>query len=187
MHARAGRGEVNAAARIAGVRQPSPVALPALRLFRSVPRDFIAHAVTDSGCAPLIAPGEVAIVTDQRQLIPEAGGWYLVEHSDGASSKGREHRIRSINLIYSKHGAGKEDWWVKRPAQRQRGVFEMSDGPYDIGHLCDKILGLVVGIYAPHRVDEDPTDREQWEMLRDDPWPYPAASLPLVGYRRAAK
>lgn len=178
---------MNAAARIAGIRQPSPVALPSLRLFHSVPRDFIAHAVTDSGCAPLIAAGEVAIVTDERQLIPEAGGWYLVECSDGNNSHGREHRIRSINLAYSNNGAGKEDWWVKSPGQRRRGVLEFSDGPYDCGHLADKILGRVVGIYAPHRVDADPTDREQWEMIRSAPWPYPTSSLPPIGYRRTAK
>ncbi len=176
------------AVRIAGVRQPSPVALPSLRLFHSVPRDFIAHAVTDMGCAPLIAPGEVAIVTDQTQLFPESGNWYLIEQSDGTTFSGRERRLRSICLVYqSGHNDGHDTWWAKRPAQRQPGIFEMSDGPHNFPHIVEKILGRVVGIYAPHRVVADPTDREQWEMLRDDPWPYPTSSLPPVRNRRAAR
>lgn len=162
---------------------------PSLRLFASVPLDFIAHAQPDDNCAPLLRKGEVAVVTDQYFLYPESGGWYLVEFSRGKNHRGRERpRSRSIMLIFSRVRAstGTTEWYARDPHPMARGIPNMCDGPYDdFNHLAEKILGRVVGIFAPHRVSENPTDQEQWEMLRDDPWPYATSTLPR-DRRRAA-
>lgn len=161
---------MNSVARAASVRQQSPLKIPALRLFSSVPRNFLAHAVTDDGCSPLIARGEVAIITDQPLLYPESGGWYLVEHSNGKTFYGREKRFRSINLVQQKgNNAGHETWWAKSPSQRTRGVVEFSDGPYELKHITERILGRVVGIHAPDRVDGNPSDEELLAMLNYEP------------------
>lgn len=152
------------------VRRMEPLAVPPLRLFASIPPDFSVHAVTDTGCLPLIAPGEVAVVTDQPLLYPETGGWYLVEQGAGTTFYGREKRVRSICLVYQKSNiAGRETWWAKSPAQRRRGIIEMSDGPHELKHITEKILGRVVGIHAPDRVAENPSDDELRAMLKYEP------------------
>ena len=163
---------------------------PDLRLFASVPRQFIAHAVPDDYCAPLLRCGEVAIVTDQAYLYPESGDWYLVEYSNGTNHRGRERpRRRSIMLIFSRvlQSTGATEWFARDPHPMARGIPNMCDGPYDdFNLLAEKILGRVVGIHAPDRVQTNPTDQEQWEMLRESPWPYPTPMLPPVRQRRAA-
>lgn len=163
---------------------------PSLRLFASVPRDFIAHAQPNDNCAPLLRKGEIAIVTDQYFLYPESGGWYLVEFSNGKNHLQRERpRSRSIMLVSSRvrKSTGGTEWWVREPHPMAGGIPYMSDGPYDFNHLAERILGRVVGIYAPDRVQENPTDQEQWQMLRPEtPWPYETPMLPSVRDRRRA-
>lgn len=118
-----------------------------MRVFDSIPPDFLVHAVTDQSCEPLIRLGEVAVVTNQEGLYPEVGGWYLIEHSNGKTYQGRERRVRKIVTIYI--GLG-DALWTKHPAPSRPGIFVCSDGPYtDINHLAEKILGQVVGIYRP--------------------------------------
>ncbi len=162
---------------------------PSLRLFASVPQNFIAHAVSERGCEPLLRRGEVAICTDQEFLYPEDGGWYLIEYSNGTNHRGRERRTRVIVQTYQTQSQvdGQTRWWARRPSESRPGTFNMSDGPYDdLNHLAEKIVGRVVGIHAPDRVDSDPSDQELWEMLRDSPWPYPTPFLPRRSDRRAA-
>lgn len=159
-----------AAVTMPAVRMEGLTALPSLRLFATIPHGFGAHAVTDFGCSPLIEPGEVAVVTDQPQLYPESGGWYLVEHNSGKTFYGREKRVRSINLLSMKVSrAGRSTWWARSPAQRTRGVGEFSDGPLELQHMTDKILGRVVGIHAPDRVPDNPSPEELQAMLDYEP------------------
>jgi hypothetical protein len=114
--------------------------------------------------------GEVAIVTDQPLLYPESGGGYLVEHSNGKTFYGREKRVRSINLVYQRgNNGGHETWWAKSPSQRSRGFVEFSDGPLELKSITEKILGRVVGIHAPDRVAENPSDEELRAMLDYEP------------------
>lgn len=122
----------------------------ALKIFDTIESGFIVHAVTDHGCEPMIQPGEVAVITDQEQLYPEPGGWYLIEYSNGKSYRGRERRCRCICVANVTEHRGEEIWSLKSPAQRTRGVLEMSDGPYrDFNDIAEKVLGRVVGIYRP--------------------------------------
>ena len=152
------------------VRPIAQDALPALRLFATIPPGFGAHAVTDAGCSPLIEPGEVAVFTDQPLLYPESGGWYLVEHNNGKTFYGREKRVRSINLVSMRaNNSGRGTWWAKTPAQRMRGIGEFSDGPMELQHITDKILGRVVGIHAPDRVADNPSSEELQAMLDYEP------------------
>jgi hypothetical protein len=163
--------------------------MSALRLFATVPNGFIAHAVTDRSCEPLLSAGEVAVITDQEFLYPVSGGWYLIEYSNGTNYRGRERRVRTVVQVYSVKSRLSNDttWWARRPSESRPGTFNMSDGPYDdLNHLAEKILGRIVGIYAPHRIGSGPTDQEQWEMLRDSPWPYSTPTLPSFRERRSA-
>lgn len=152
------------------VQRMAPVEMPSLRLFASIPPEFVAHAVTDTGCLPLIAPGEVAVITDQPLLYPESGGWYLVEQGAGTTFYGREKRVRSINIVYSKNGRdGEIRWWAKCPGQRRSGIIEMSDGPLELKYMTEKVLGRVVGIHAPDRIASNPSDDELRAMLKYEP------------------
>lgn len=125
------------------------ISAPSLQLFGEVPVGYLAHGVTDCGCAPLILQGEVAIVSDEPNLYPEPGGWYLIEHTRGKSYfSGRERRVREIAVaVQDRRG----DWWTRPAAPRVRGTMSAADGPYsDFNLLADKILGRVVGIYQPN-------------------------------------
>lgn len=125
-------------------------ASPSLEIFETIPAGYLAHAVTDRGCLPMIQPGEVAVVTEQEGLIPEAGGWYLVEYSNGMTYRGRERRLRTICVAHVADLRGEEVWWLRSPAKRSKGITEMSDGPYrDFNDIAEKVLGRVAGLYRP--------------------------------------
>lgn len=124
--------------------------IPALQIFDTISPGHIVHAVIDRGCEPMILPGEVAVVSDQENLYPEPGGWYLIEYTRGRTYRGRERRCREICVAYVTQRNGEERWYLKSPAGCRRGVIETADGPYgDINHLAEKVLGEVVGIYRP--------------------------------------
>lgn len=114
---------------------------------RTLTGDYIAHAVTDHGCEPLIQSGEVAVITDEPHLYPDDGGWYLVEEAGGAGWRGIERRQRRIAMAIMGRGG---EWWTCSPGPRQRGALGVMDGPYaDPAMMAEKILGRVVGLYRP--------------------------------------
>lgn len=144
-----------------------------LRLFATIPPGFIAHAVTNSECMPLIRPGEVAVVTDQDFLYPEDGGWYLMAFSKGSGWRDIPRHGRCINLISERPrpaSQGPGTWWYAKPPANRPGTFACSDGPYDdFNHLAERIAGRVVGIYAPNQTRTNPTDAELDVMLGRKP------------------
>lgn len=122
----------------------------ALRLFETIEPGFIVHAATDRSCEPMIQLGEVAVITDEEQLYPEPGGWYLIEYSNGTTYRGRERRCRSIRVAELREQRGEQFWHLRPPAQARRGFLPTSDGPYrDFNDIAEKVLGRVVGIYRP--------------------------------------
>ena len=158
---------------------------PGFRLFAKIPSGFLAQAVSDRGCEPLITFGEVAVITDQDGLYPESGGWYLMEYSRGNSYRGRARRGRSISEVFSAERDGNTWWYAKSPGPRMRGIVEMCDGPYsDVNCLAERILGRVVGIYAPQRAVTDPNDDELLAMINYQPdWVRPQRSAHDHGLR----
>lgn len=143
-----------------------------LRLFATIPPGFIAHAVTNSECMPLIRPGEVAVVTDQDFLYPEDGGWYLMTYVKSGGWYGLERHGRTISLVSERprRDGGAGTWWYAKKPTTRKGAIVCSDGPYgDINHLASRIAGRVVGIYAPHRTQANPTDAELDVMLGRTP------------------
>ena len=148
-----------------------------LRLFATIPRGFIAHAVTDTECMPLIRPGEVAVVTDQDFLYPEDGGWYLMAFSKGSGWRDLPRHGRHINIVNERPrpaSQGPGTWWYAKPPANRPGTFTCSDGPFDdLSHLAERIVGRVVGIYAPHRTASDPSSDDLLLMQGKSPGPHP--------------
>lgn len=118
----------------------------ALEIFDTVPSGHIVHAVHDRHCMPLLSPGEVAVITNEPQIIVEEGVWYLVEyHSPPSYSQGRMKTSREI-VVARKHPRH-EFWSFVVPAQVPGTPLAMADGPYENWQASQRVLGRVVGIY----------------------------------------
>jgi hypothetical protein len=141
----AGRPRAMTAAMMA---QPYP---STLELFSEVPGWAIAHAAQDHRNAPMIRKGEIAVIENHGTCgwLPTEGGLFLIEYvSKPLAQYERVRRTHSIvQTIKSKNG----DWYA---ASIRRGMigqeFYAADGPYqDFNDLADKLIGRVVGLYAP--------------------------------------
>lgn len=143
---------------VAGVGEPHQ----AMQLFDHLPDGFIAFAVPDHSCDPLIRRGEIAIV-DIHDRMPEAGSIYLrrIVSSDGRA----RICLHEIALLARNPGPDGEDRdrWVlvahNRPKSvedwsawsAQFGPVPLADGLYDPsgnlrGYPWDSLVGRVAGI-----------------------------------------
>lgn len=124
---------------------PAPTPLPVLEM---CPEGMFEQVVTDRSAYPLLRPTETAIVDPARRE-PTHGALCVLQWSGGSRSVLLTNRRALQN--------NPEAWWVdpvNRPrsreawAKRMGGVPTMfaSDGPYDAGHLAEKIIGTVVGV-----------------------------------------
>lgn len=125
----------------------------ALEVFTAIPGWAQAHAVHNKDSAPLFRRGEVAVYKDAPKTFPRDGELYVVQYggypvgvtlSDGpvlsplrqALMQARRRTLRD----------GEDIWWF----QTYAGPIHWSDGPYDDPtSMAPKVLGPVVGIYAP--------------------------------------
>lgn len=130
--------------------EPSSIAL---EVFTSIPGWALAHAVRNNETAPLFRQGEVAVYKDAATTFPEHGKLYVVEFGGypmGVMLSGDRPllspRRQSLVQAYCVRHKGQERWNFRTYA----GPFHWSDGPYpDQYAMASKVLGPVVGIYAP--------------------------------------
>lgn len=127
-------------------------ALAILDRLDNLPAAYSALLVGDDSSAPLIRAGEV-VIWDQGG--PQLGGWYptegglfVIEHRAEPNGLGRYPRVdRKVVQTHK----GRDGWYA---SNLRRGVVGQrlycSDGPYPSEQtLADKLIGRVVGIYAP--------------------------------------
>lgn len=122
----------------------------ALEVFTCVPAWARVHAVTDNSAMPLFRRGEVAVFANEPKQFPEHGKLYVVEYGGNPIAPG--HRTlspRSCSLVQAHRHverSGEEAWSFRTYA----GPIHWSDGWYpDEYMMAEKVLGPVVGIYAP--------------------------------------
>lgn len=120
-----------------------------LEVFSYVPAWARVHAVGDKSAMPLFRQGEVAVFEDSPKRIPEHGKLYVVEYGGNPIAPG--HRIispRRTRLVQAhRHQADDREHWSFRS---YAGPAHWHDGWYpDEYAMADKVLGPVVGIYAP--------------------------------------
>lgn len=124
-----------------------------LEIFTAIPPWAAAHAVRDNDAMPLFRQGEVAVYQDDAQTIPEHGKLYVVQFGglpfpsvtlpDGPLLSPRKQALVQADC---KVHRGRELWNFRTYA----GPLHWSDGPYpDQYAMACKVLGPVVGIYAP--------------------------------------
>ena len=121
---------------------------------RNLPHSYIVHRATDDRNAPLIKNGEIVVVDlgsvyTTGGWLPREGGLFLIEYtSDPASYERYARRSRSIVQTFT----DQRGRWCAGSTRRgiQGREFFVADGPYpDEQMLADKLIGKVVGIYAP--------------------------------------
>lgn len=120
-----------------------------LEVFSYVPQWARAHAVGDKSAVPLFRQGEVAVFENSPKRIPEHGKLYVVEYGGHPIAPG--HNIltpRSMSLVQAqRRQTGDQEFWSFRS---YAGPIHWSDGWYpDEYAMAEKVLGPVVGIYAP--------------------------------------
>jgi hypothetical protein len=129
-----------------------------LEIFDSVPHGFIVHAIHDDRMAPLLKAGEVAVIESNGQAgwYPVDGGLFLIEHVSPPPLTGLRYERRVRSVVQTNLRRRKDDqahWWTcplnHGDALAGGSILHVSDGPFDEGHLTDKLLGPVVGIYRP--------------------------------------
>lgn len=120
-----------------------------LEVFSYVPTWARVHAVGDKNAMPLFRQGEVAVYENCPKRIPEHGKLYVVEYGGNPIAPG--HSIltpRSMHLVqaYRRQRTDQEFWSFRSYA----GPAHWHDGWYaDEYAMALKVLGPVVGIYAP--------------------------------------
>ncbi|KZC82906.1 hypothetical protein AYR46_03095 [Sphingobium yanoikuyae] len=120
-----------------------------LEAFSYVPTWASVHAVGDKSAMPLFRQGEVAVFENSPKRIPEHGKLYVVEYGGHPIAPG--HSIltpRSMSLVQAqRRQTGDQEFWSFRS---YAGPIHWSDGWYpDEYAMAEKVLGPVVGIYAP--------------------------------------
>ena len=142
---------VNIPPEVAAKHRAPPPELPSMS---ECPAGMSEARVTTAEAYPMVRPGET-VIADPSQRDPTEGGLFLLQWNNG-------HRSVLLTNYRAAGGTNPPAWWVdpvNRPANREMmerrlasnvGMMFTSDGPYDAGHLREKIVGAVVGILAPH-------------------------------------
>lgn len=139
----------------------------AVAVFETLPPGCTAFTVADHDCAPLLRPGDVAVV-DLADRGLDDGELYLYRFGRGTSRPSQ--RIQQISLgMPLRSDPGRERWFVgpyARPRSRAEvlasaaaGTLVVCDGPFTgagLGYLQDGIVGRVVGILAPLDAPQEP-------------------------------
>jgi len=132
----------------------------AVAVFETLPAGCIAFTVADSDCAPLLRPGDVAVVDPADRALDD-GELYLYRFGRGTARPSQ--RIQQISLgAPLRSDPDRERWFVgpyDRPRSRDEvltsaaaGRLVVCDGPFTgtgLEFLQGGIVGRVVGILAP--------------------------------------
>lgn len=126
----------------------------ALELFHHVPSWAIVHATQDNRNSPLIRKGEIAIVESDGMngVLPADGELFLIEYA--SIPMARYERCRRTRDIVQTIRNARGHWCA---TSIRRGVVDgklfTMDGPYrEMDDLADKLIGRIVGIYAPSMI-----------------------------------
>lgn len=140
----------------------------ALTVYPQLPEGCIAQLVTDNSSVPHIRPGEFVVVdTGDREV--RHLETYVIQWENGSRNV-----CEAVSREFNEPGAGQRSGWFVRSISGLRGRAALKmmenaaatsprgfvaqvaglawcDGPYrsDDGYLESKIVGCVVGIYAP--------------------------------------
>jgi hypothetical protein len=126
----------------------------ALKLFHQVPGWAIVHAARDNRNSPLIRKGEIAIVKSDGMngVLPAEGGLFLIEYASIPMARYERCR-RTRDIVQTiKNACGH---WCATSIRRGMvdGELHTMDGPYrEMDDLADKLIGRIVGIYAPSMI-----------------------------------
>ncbi len=152
------------------LHQQATVDHPALRVFAAIPPRFGVEVVRLPSV--LFKVGEIAVYdelwTSGREQDAEPfddGSIYVVEfqrpranmgwdlydqHNRNYPGRPNLHIDRSLVYIRRCRWPGAEHKWMIHPlANFHGGMGHCSDGPYEDFQIGDKVIGKVVGIYAP--------------------------------------
>ncbi|WP_416463223.1 hypothetical protein [Sphingomonas sp. VDB2] len=122
----------------------------ALEVFTAIPPWARAHAVKDNSTMPLFRQGEVAVFADEPKSIPEHGKLYVVEYGGNPIAPGHSTLTRRTCSLAEAHKHLKRDGEAAWSFRSYAGPIHWADGWYpDEYMMADKVLGPVVGIYAP--------------------------------------
>ena len=134
--------------------------LPKLPILGECPEGMGEQYVGDEGAYPLVRRNETVVFDPARRELTH-GALCVIEWHGGT-------RDVMLTNLRSVGGQGEPQWWVD-PANRvgSRTRFT-SDGPYDADHLCQKIVGTVVGVLVPRRERDEPEPIEAAEPASDE-------------------
>lgn len=129
-----------------------------LRVFDRVPaRHGVVAAEHDT---VLIRSGEVAVYDEESinreglidgavyAIAYQRARGHLPQHMWAESPSFRMQSRRQI-VIVRRHSKLADRWMVHPVREHQRGYFVVTDGPYELVDLADKLVGRVVGIFNP--------------------------------------
>lgn len=122
----------------------------ALEIFTAIPAWARVHAVSDNSAMPLFRCGEVAVFENAPKRIPEHGKLYVVEYGGNPIAPGHDVLTPRTRSLVEAHchvrRNGSKAWSFRSYA----GPIHWADGWYsDEYAMADRVLGPVVGIYAP--------------------------------------
>lgn len=129
----------------------------AVAVFDTLPTGCIAFMVTDAECAPMLRPGDIAVV-DVSDTELEDGDLYLYEYGRGTPRARKQ--VQQISIGAPLRSSPDRERWFVGPYARPRteadvkaaanaGVFTFCDGPFfdeGLDYLRRGITGRVVGI-----------------------------------------
>lgn len=146
------------------VLAPQQPDLRAFIVYDAAPRGWIAHLVTDDATAPILRPGDVALI-DPAQRDPIQNELFLIVYGRGQPGE----RRAIVEMDCRSHFSGTHHFggWWSHPYNRPRSFEEsrrwieerrrirFSDGPIDaaspsgMAYLRNMLVGRVVGLLAP--------------------------------------
>jgi len=154
----------------------------ALMMFDHIPQGCITFPCTDEYFLPHIKPGEFVLV-DTKDTTPRDGEVYVIQWQSGRRAICQASKTPSVHS----RRPGETDWseqvqWIVHSLKRRSGkaftaflsdarreapspnsvvvLPGWSDGWFDTDHLQEKLVGCVVGLYAP--VFEEPRRKSKW-------------------------
>lgn len=138
----------------------------ALMMFDVLPEGCIAFPCTDQYSQPHIRPGEFVVV-DTRDKTPRDGEVYVIQWQSGrrcicqtSASSVRSRRPGEtewsddpqwiVHSLKRLHGRAIADAQARAAETGKIAVLPgWSDGWFDTDHLREKLVGCVIGLYAP--------------------------------------
>lgn len=145
---------------------PRPQQHNTLIVYRTLPPGCIAHIVEDDYSLPFIRRGE-CVVVDTTDTTARVGDIYVIQWNGGRRNVCQTKRSNAIwksttgeqlwhvTSMKTSGPAELEKFLADTEAARKLGGIPMwsggwSEGPFDLAHLEEKLLGAVIGLYEPN-------------------------------------